>query len=330
MNGISSVNGRLIDIFAVHPTLENSPTVSSPKFTGQAPVSIEANLSSPPAPYFDFHPSLWAMTYSPYTSDGACNSPITIMSDIITIASKGFSTVRLYSTDCDVLHIVGVAAGRLGLKLIIGMHVPPEGIPHAVPQVNEIKEWVTSTEYAWSLVEMIVIGNDAIFNEYCTATELAAFMNFARGVFEEAGYDGPITTAEPYEEFARHSAIICPEIDLLASNIHPFFNTHVEASMAGALISKELIRLSRVCEAFDKSVRSAVNLETGWPHAGKVNGAAIAGPKEQEIAIKSIIKAAGRQSVLSSWADEAWRLGGDYDDLGIEGYWGCGHLLDKI
>lgn len=252
------------------------------------------------------------------------------MSDIITIASKGFSTIRLYSTDCDVLHIVGVAAVRLGLKIIVGLHVPPEGIPAAVPQVNEIKDWAASVEDAYSIVEMIVIGNDAIFNEYCTATELAAFINYARSVFEEDGYDGPITTAEPYEILSGSAAILCPEIDLLGSNIHPFFNSDTEASQAGVLISSELAKLARVCEAHDGSVRSAVNLETGWPHDGQPNGVAMASPRDQEIAIKSIIEAAGSQSVLSSWADEAWRQGGDYDEFGIEGYWGCGHLLDDI
>ncbi|KAL8983094.1 MAG: hypothetical protein Q9177_005076, partial [Variospora cf. flavescens] len=43
--------------------------------------------------------SPWCMTYSPYTESGNCKSSSAIASDVASIAAKGFSSIRIYSTD---------------------------------------------------------------------------------------------------------------------------------------------------------------------------------------------------------------------------------------
>ena len=59
--------------------------------------------------------------YSPLLSEQ-------VKQDIAAIASKGFSNVRLYSTDCSTLQFVGQAAKSHGLKIMPGIFVDRDGV----------------------------------------------------------------------------------------------------------------------------------------------------------------------------------------------------------
>src|SRR5262249_50782170 len=58
----------------------------------------------------------WGMTYSPYTAQGGCKDAGTVAADLAIIAQKGFTSVRVYSTDCNTLENIGGAARNNGLK----------------------------------------------------------------------------------------------------------------------------------------------------------------------------------------------------------------------
>ena len=81
------------------------------------------------------------MTYSPYTSSGDCKDAGSVASDIAAIKAKGFTTVRVYSTDCSTLENVGTAARDNGLKMIIGVFISSTGISGASGQVSDIVAW---------------------------------------------------------------------------------------------------------------------------------------------------------------------------------------------
>ena len=257
------------------------------------------------------------MTYSPYNHDGTCKSPSAVSSDISSIASKGFSSIRLYSTDCSGLSSVGVAASTHNLSLVLGIYISHTGIAAAGAQISEITAWASSN--SWASVEMIVVGNEAVFNNYCSPADLATFIADARTAFKKAGYFGPVTTTEPLSILVQHAETLCPVLDLAAANIHPFFNSAIDASSAGAFVASELAILSKICPGLE-----AYNLETGWPSAGEANGAAVPGEKEQETAVRAIVQAAGGRSAVFSFVDDLWKEEGDF---GVERSWGAGHLF---
>ncbi|MCJ1415570.1 hypothetical protein MMC32_001902 [Xylographa parallela] len=258
-------------------------------------------------------------TYS--TSYGAatcaCMTASAIALDVASIAAKGFSSIRLYSTDCDGLSAVSSAALPHGLKLVLGVYISDAGIADAQDQVNDV---ISHFDGDYSMVEMVVVGNEAIFNNYCSGAELAAFISSVKATLQAAGYTGPVTTTEPMSTLRANTAELCDVLDVVGANIHAFFHSDITAAQAGAFVSASMDELAAYCPG-DKAVW---NLETGWPGAGAANGQAVPGQQEQQVAIAAIVAAAGGRSAISSFVNELWKAEGD---LGVEQSWGCGHLF---
>ncbi|PWY89245.1 glycoside hydrolase [Aspergillus heteromorphus CBS 117.55] len=251
------------------------------------------------------------MTYTPYTDAGGCKSESTVDSDIAIIAEKGFTHIRLYSTDCSTLEYVGTAAAKYGLKLILGVYISSTGTSGAADQITAITEWKD-----WTLVTLIVVGNEAISDGYTTAAELATFITSSKASFEAAGYTGEITTTEPIDIWQEYgTSNLCSVVDVVGANIHPFFNAQTTAAEAGTFAEAEVKILKAICT--DKTV---INLETGWPSAGDANGLAVPGVAEQTTAIKGIRESVGEMSVFFSYANDLWKDPGEFD---VEQYWGC-------
>jgi exo-beta-1,3-glucanase (GH17 family) len=259
---------------------------------------------------------LWAMTYSPYTASGGCKDAGSVMTDITAIKALGFTTVRIYSTDCSGLQNVGTAARSVGLKLILGVFIESSGISGAQPQVSEIVSWGQ-----WDLVEMIIIGNEALFNQYLSVTDLAGFISSSKSAFSSAGYTGPVTTTEPLDSWQSEGSSLCSAIDVVAANIHAFFNAQTDASQAGAFIESELAILDTIC-----SGKKTYVVESGWPHAGDANGAAIPGVAEQATALASIQSTCGSQVVFFTYEDDLWKAPGAFN---VEQSWGCASVFSN-
>ncbi|KIW92874.1 uncharacterized protein Z519_06723 [Cladophialophora bantiana CBS 173.52] len=254
----------------------------------------------------------WGMTYSPYTAQGGCKDAGTIAADMAVIAQKGFSSVRVYSTDCSTLENIGGSARDNGLKLILGVWISSTGISGAQGQVHDIVAWAQ-----WDIVELIVVGNEAVFNGYCSASELAGFISSSATAFKGAGYTGAVTTTEPlsvWEDTSSASAF-CGVVDVVGANLYAFFNAQVTADKAGSFIQSEINILDAVC-----SGKPVYVLESGWPHAGNCNGAACPSPQNQATALKGIQETVGAQVVFLSYEDEPWKEPGQF---GVEQFWGC-------
>lgn len=167
---------------------------------------------------------------------------------------------------------------------------------------------------------MVVVGNEALFNDYCTAPELAAFIVSVKTTLAAAGYAGPVTTAEPMATLQANAAALCPVVDVLAANIHAFFSPDIEAAQAGAFVAQALLELEGYCPGGKK----AYCTETGWPHQGEPNGLAVPGLGEQQVAVEGLVRAVGNRAALVSFVDDGWKAEGAF---GVEQSWGCGHLF---
>ncbi|KAL8780027.1 MAG: hypothetical protein Q9213_006671 [Squamulea squamosa] len=305
------------------PVEQPHPEPAQPAPPAQKPAEAaskpkEAPQKSPSAP-INHSGSHWAMTYSPYTSSGDCKQSADIATDVASIAAKGFSSLRLYSTDCNGLSAVATAAQSLNLNLILGVYISDSGISAARPQIHEIVTWADNNGH-WKGVEMIVVGNEAIFNDFASAEELASFVSEAKEAFKSAGYNGPVTLTETVDILSKHADVLCPVSDIAAANIHPFFNGKVTASGAGEFVASQLELLARTCPG-----KEAYNLETGWPSKGSANGAAVPGSWEQKAAVEGIRKMAGGKSAFFSFVDDEWKEEGEW---GVERSWGCSQLFD--
>jgi exo-beta-1,3-glucanase (GH17 family) len=258
----------------------------------------------------------WAITYTPYNNDGTCKSAADVDADIATIKSKGFTSVRIYSTDCSGLVNVGASCKAHGLKIIVGVWVDAAGVAAAKAQVDVVVGWGPGN---WDNVEMVVVGNEAIFSGAVDAGTLASLIIDARASLRAAGYSGPVTTTETVANVQANAGVLCPAIDVVGANIHAYFNGAIAAAGAGVFVKAQLDSLDNVCPG-----KAAYNLETGWPNGGNANGDAIAGWAEQKIAIASISLVVGAKSTFFSFANDGWKAPGA---LGVEQHWGCADLF---
>lgn len=262
----------------------------------------------------------WGISYTPYKTgpEGGCKSRDDVFSDIKKIAGAGMTEVRVYSTDCDTLPNVGDACTEYGVRMIIGIYVDSPGCdarnPSVAEQISAIKSWGQ-----WNMVDLITVGNEAVFHGYCQPSELASLVTKCRGEF--AGYTGPYTTAETVNIWQQSdfSAAMCGVVDYAGCNAHAFFNTETEASQAGTFVKSQLDLVSKICN------KPGVILETGWPSAGNAMGKAIPGEAQQQQAIDSIVKEVGGMSILFSLFNDLWKDGSTA--CGCEQFFGCDKVL---
>lgn len=268
----------------------------------------------------------WAITYTPYSAGGDCKSAGEVKSDVEKIANMGFTTIRSYSTDCGVFENVIPACQEHGLKIIFGIFLTGGGAggegpfsPYADEQLQTILENAPKESIA-----MVIVGNEFLFNNYGTAEELASYIDHVREQFAGAGFpsDIAITTTEPVDVWENKGAPLCSHIDVFAVQIHPYFTAKVSASEAGDFAVEQLALAAAVCP--EAAAKGQYITEIGWPHAGDVNGDAVAGKSEQKAAMKSILKKVGKEACIFSFQDDLWKEPGA---LNVEQAFGCADAL---
>ncbi|KAJ5153793.1 Glycoside hydrolase superfamily [Penicillium coprophilum] len=294
----------------VHTTVA-ATTTAAPVVTSTSKPSKTSAVSKPTGVPTELGEGQYGMTYSPYTAGGECKTKQEVLKDLTVIKGKGFNLVRVYSTDCSGLEFIGDACKELSINIIMGVFIDGSGTAGAQEQVDEISKWAE-----WDMVELIVVGNEAIQSGAADASTLASFIKSASESFKSAGYTGLITTTEPINVWQQHGAgALCDAVDIVGANIHPFFNADVTAEQAGEFTKGEFEELEKICGGKD-----VINLETGWPNAGSANGAAIPGTAQQATAIKSIAKHVGSKSIFFSFSDDTWKNPGEFN---VEQHWGC-------
>ncbi|KAI1385108.1 glycoside hydrolase family 17 protein [Hypoxylon trugodes] len=263
----------------------------------------------------------WGISYTPYetSAEGGCKSASQVEQDIAAIAASGIKTVRVYSTDCDTLPNVGSACAKHGVKMILGIFIDSPGCsashPSVAEQISAIKSWAK-----WELVDLISVGNEAIFHGYCQPSELASLISECKSQF--GGYSGQYTTAETVNIWQQSdvAGALCGAVDVTGANAHAFFNTETDASQAGQFVKGQLKIVNDICPG-----KEGIILETGWPSKGNPMGLAIPGESEQLTAIKSIVEECGDKAVLFSLTSDQWKS--PDSPCACEQFFGCANVL---
>lgn len=282
-----------------------SPVLTIPGLHLPSPPSSTPKAQVPAAPNTDSLGSkngMWAITFSLFNDDGKCKSVTTVWAEVNMIRIAGFKSIRVYGTECDGIENISTATSFHGMKLIIGVFIGETGCSGAKEQVNHIVKWGK-----WDLVELIVIGNEALFSGHASPEELAEFITSTKITLRSAGYNGPCTTAEPLNIWEKNSGALCGAVDVVGCNIHPFFNPEIDASHAGLFVKSQLEIVEKICPG-----KHGINLECGWPSAGECNGKACPGVSEQETAVSSIQSFAGNTSVMFTFSNDKWKNPGRF------------------
>ncbi|OAA45524.1 exo-beta-1,3-glucanase [Metarhizium rileyi] len=256
------------------------------------------------------------MTYTPYVgSTGQCKGSSQVDSDIAVIKKAGFSVVRVYSTDCNTLENVGHACAKHGVKMIVGLFVKASGCTIDTPDIKDQIEKLAAWGQ-WDLVELLVVGNEAIMNNYCTPQQLKQLITDVKNKCS-VKYKGKVTVSETLNIWQQENVAetLCPAIDITGANIHPYFNNGVAPSDAGKFVQGQMDILKKICN------KDVITLEVGWPSGGSNNGLAIVGQDAQSIAVKSIREQCGNRVIFFSFENDLWKQKGS---CGCEDSWGLG------
>jgi len=255
----------------------------------------------------------WAITYSPYNDDQSCKTKEQVAGDIKDIAGKGFSTIRLYSSDCGALETVIPHCITYEIKIIVGIFIRDTSC-RADEDFARIMAWKK-----WEHVAMFVVGNEALFQGFCQPAQFAAYIKEVKGKLTGNGYTGPVTTTEPLNILTQHGDYICDAVDVVAINVHPYFNPEVEAKDAGSFLNAQVAEAEKLCG------KPVYVLEAGWPSAGNSNGKAIASPEAQKAAFNSILTDCPTERIcLFTWRNDYWKNPGGFN---VEQNFGCGSLF---
>ena len=262
------------------------------------------------------------MTYTPYdAANGECKTSDVVDADVKSIANAGFTTLRVYSTDCDTLPLVGDACKKYGVKMIVGIFISEYGCSNGSPdvdtQISALKEWGQ-----WDLVDLMAVGNEALYNGYCTAQELVNLIQHVRSELTE--YTGPYTTTDIVSAWEQEdiSSVVCDAIDVVAANVHSYFSADVLPIDAGKFVKSQIENVEKACGG-----KPGYVLECGYPTSGNTNGVNIPSVLNQQIAITSIKETMGDKVVFFSMFDDQWK---DDGACNCEKHWGVGNLFGAL
>jgi len=261
------------------------------------------------------------MAYTPYTV-GGCKGASEVAADIAMIAGMGFSAVRIYNSDCGQLTSVGNACKKHGLNLNVGLWITSPDQGAISSQVQMIKSYFNGD---YSMVSHVIVGNEVLANTAygVSASALAGMISSVKSALRGDGYTGSVSTSEVPDKLFAAASTLCPVIDDVIANVHPFFDPNTSAAQAGDYVEKTLNRMTTMCGGS----RNAWNLETGWPTAGQPNGQAVPGFAEQLTAVLSIKGKCGDRSSFFSLENDMWKPKGKFD---VEQSWGLGAVFSHF
>ncbi|ROV97605.1 hypothetical protein VSDG_04537 [Cytospora chrysosperma] len=324
----SSVAGAVSSVYsevtsAVVPVASSASAYLSSVFASTAvSSSASATATSSTTGILGGTGNQWAMTYTPYdAATGDCKTADTVDTDVASIASSGFTVLRVYSTDCDTLPNVGTAAAKYGLKMIVGIFISEVGCANGSPdvdsQISALKEWAQ-----WDLVDLMTVGNEALYDGYCTPQELVDLINHVRT--ELSDYTGPYTTTDIVSAWQEESvqSVVCDAVDVVAANVHSYFSADTAPADAGDFVKGQIEIVEQACGG-----KTGYVLECGYPTSGATNGLNVPSVANQQIAITAIKEAIGDKVVFFSMFDDQWKSPGTCE---CEQHWGVGSLFGLI
>lgn len=214
----------------------------------------------------DLHKVFPGMDYTPYNAQyPACLSNPPSQNNVtrdMAVLSQLTNTIRLYGTDCNQTEMVLHSIDRLSLtdmKVWLGIWLGSNDTTNArgLGAMNEILSKNGADPFAG-----VIIGNEVLFREDLTETELSQILADAKKNLTANKIDLPLATADLGDDW---TAGLASEVDVVMSNIHPFFAGVTAEKAAGW--TWDFWQQKDVLLTTGTSKKNIIS-EVGWPSGG--------------------------------------------------------------
>jgi len=180
----------------------------------------------------------------------------------LAVLSQLTNTVRLYGTDCNQTEMLLHSIDQLGLngtiKVWMGVWLDTNATTNArqLAQMYDIFQKHGSASF-----EGVIVGNEVLFREDMTATQLGDVIDGVRTNLTAMGITLPVASSDLGDNW---TAELADKVDYLMANIHPFF-AGVTAEVAASWTWDFWTTHDTILKTdLTKNIIS----ETGWPSAG--------------------------------------------------------------
>lgn len=191
----------------------------------------------------------------------------------IAILSQLTPAVRLYGTDCNQTEMVLTAIDRLGynstLQLWLGVWLGNNATTNTrqLQQMYHILDNYPSTHFAG-----IIVGNEVLFREDLTETELGTQLTAVRQNLTARGIsDLPIATSDLGDDWTK---ALAADTDIVMANVHPFFAGVTPEEAPGwtwKFWQTHDVVLTSAAESSRAGYPRHIISEVGWPSEGGNN-----------------------------------------------------------
>jgi exo-beta-1,3-glucanase (GH17 family) len=226
----------------------------------------------------DLHRVFPGMDYTPLNAQyPACLTNPPYQNDVtldVAVLAQLTPAIRLYGTDCRQTEQVLKGIDLLGyndtVKVWLGVWLGDNSTTNArqLNQMYDILDTYPLTHFAG-----IIIGNEVLFREDLTITQLASQLTKARQELASRNINLPVATSDLGDDW---TAELAADSDIVMSNVHPFF-AGVTPQEAPSW-TREFWTTHDVILKSDSGGPWPANIisETGWPSEG---GNSCGGPK---------------------------------------------------
>ena len=214
----------------------------------------------------NLHKVFPGMDYTPYNAQyPACLSNPTSQNNVtrdMAVLSQMTNAVRLYGTDCNqtemVLHAIDVL-GLTDMKVWLGVWLADNSTTNTrgLSAMYDILGRHGADHFAG-----VIVGNEVLYRKDMTATQLGDTLSEVKKNFTSLKYDLPVATSDLGDDW---TAGLTADVDIVMSNIHPFF-AGVTAE-EGAGWTWDFWQQHDVILTKGTSVKNVIS-EVGWPSDG--------------------------------------------------------------